>query len=160
MAGDSKAQPDSEDGVKTIEGRGSDPTVATFPPFVEVEVVYETDHGGLSRAGWHAFEVWTRNSIYAMDWQFRCVAVVDRDSGERVAHHTFEGATLTGSQQRLERSTEVSYPLPRPGHEAVFEGPAKRFMTTSVVEHVVLRLRAMTVPHDTVSTAWERITER
>lgn len=131
---------------------------ATFPPFVEVEVVYAPTLPSADRERWRAFEIWTRHSLYVLDAQMRCIEVVDRSDGQVVANHTFEGATLIGAQVPRAGTMELCVPWPRPGFEAVFLAPSSgRYMTTSTVERVVLRLLTVTVPNAHLMGAWERL---
>ena len=54
---------------------------------------------------------------------------------------------------------EISYPIPRPGNEAVFERTERKgFVTTSTVTRVVLKLRVLTVPHDQGQQTWDEVT--
>ncbi|MDH5491576.1 MAG: hypothetical protein OEY14_06440 [Myxococcales bacterium] len=137
----------------------ADATAVSFPPFVEVELVYETGTAGMDQSTWRAIEIWTRNRIYSVDWKMKCVAVTDRKTDARVPNHTFLGCILSGGQRQASESIEISYPCPRPGYEAVFEHPKRRgFMTTSQVERVVMRLRVLTVPHEHLSPTWKKLT--
>ena len=137
-----------------------DATVTTLPPFVEVELVYETGRPGMDMSPWRSFEVWTRNRIYSTDWSMVCIEVRDRKTGKVDPTHTFLGAKLSGGQTREDHAIEVTYPCPRPGCEAVFEHPKRRgFMTTSTVVRVVLRLRVLTVPHEQLDPTWDELTD-
>ena len=54
---------------------------------------------------------------------------------------------------------EITYPVPRPGNEAVFERPERKgYITTSTVLRVVLRVRVLTVPHDLGKQTWDEVT--
>ena len=137
-----------------------DKTGVSLPPFVEVELVYERAQVGMKHEPWRALEIWTRNRIYACDWEMTCVEVVDRKSGEPDPGHPLIGAHLAGGQKSEADSMEMTYPCPRPGTEAVFEyrSPRKGFVNTSTVTRVVLRLRVLTVPHERVEQSWETVT--
>ncbi|HJK93097.1 MAG TPA: hypothetical protein RMH85_03740 [Polyangiaceae bacterium LLY-WYZ-15_(1-7)] len=138
----------------------SDATQATLPPFVEVELVYETGHPGMDTTPWRAFEIWTRNRIYSCDWRMRCIEVLARASGEPDPKHPLLGARLAGGQVQQDDAIEVTSPCPRPGCEAVFEHPkAKGYVTTSTVSRVVLRLRVLTVPQKRIEPTWDDLTE-
>ena len=136
-----------------------DDTSATLPPFVEVELVYQTGRPGLvSSQRWRALEIWTRNRIYRCDWSGKCVQVVDQKTDKAVAHELL-GAKLAGGQAMHEDALEICYPIPRPGNEAVFERPERKsFVTTSTVTRVVLKLRVMTVRHDQGQETWDEVT--
>ena len=136
-----------------------DETAASLPPFVEVEMVYQTGSAEMiASARWHAFEIWTRNRIYACDLELRCVRVVDRKT-EKAVDHDLLGARLAGGQAQHDDALEISYPVPRPGNEAVFERPRKKgYVTTSTVLRVVLRVRVLTVPHDLGNQTWDEVT--
>ncbi len=135
-------------------------TAVSLPPFVEVELVYERGHLGMNTGPWHAFEVWTRNRIYVTDWSMRCIQVVDRKTSRLDENHSLVGAYLAGGQRQTDDYTEMTYPCPRPGTEAVFEyrGIRKGFVNTSTVTRVVLRLRVLTVPKERVVPVWDELT--
>lgn len=134
-------------------------TATSLPPFVEVELVYQTGRSGMASASrWLALEVWTRNRIYRCEWGGKCIQVVDRSTDKVVAHDLL-GAILAGGQSMHDDALEISYPIPRPGNEAVFERPERKgFVTTSTVMRVVLKLRVLTVPHDQGQQTWDEVT--
>ncbi|MAQ14024.1 MAG: hypothetical protein CMN30_04415 [Sandaracinus sp.] len=138
---------------------GDEKTAATLPPFVEVEMVYQTGNAGMVNAArWQTFEVWTRNRIYCCDWTMKCVQVIDRLSDKAVDHELL-GARLAGGQSQHDDALEITYPVPRPGNEAVFERPERKgYITTSTVLRVVLRVRVLTVPHDLGKQTWDEVT--
>jgi len=136
-----------------------DATQATLPPFVEVELVYETGRPGMQPSRWRAFEIWTRNRVYSCDWTMTCIEVIDRKTGNQDPDNSLIGCRLSGGQVRNEEAIEVTYPCPRPGCEAVFEHAARKgFITTSTVTRVVLRLRVLTVPHQQIKPTWDDLT--
>lgn len=136
-----------------------DKTQATFPPFVEVELVYETGRPGMANEGWRSFEVWTMNRVYSCDWTMTCIEVVDRKTGAKVLDHSLLGCRLSGGQTQNQDAIEVCYPCPRPGCEAVFERPGRKgYVTTSQVSRVVLRLRVLTVPLQQMEPTWDDLT--
>ena len=136
-----------------------DKTQATLPPFVEVELVYETGRPGMANEGWRAFEVWTMNRVYSCDWTMTCIEVVDRKTGAKVTDHSLLGCRLSGGQTQNKDAIEVCYPCPRPGCEAVFERPGRKgYVTTSQVSRVVLRLRVLTVPIQQMEPTWDDLT--
>jgi hypothetical protein len=90
----------------------------------------------------------------------RCVEVRKPGTGEVIPEHPFLGSRLVGGQAQHEESVEMSYPLPRPGAMAVFEGrkgKRRRFSRTSEVTRVVLRLRIVQVTDPTATPTWENI---
>jgi hypothetical protein len=139
---------------------GVDKTEISPPPFVEVELVYERGQAGMSTEDWKAVEVWTRNRIYVVDWNMRCIEVVDRKSGKADGAHALLGAILAGGQVQSEDGMEMTFPLPRPNTEAVFEyhDARKGYVSTSTVTRVVFRLRVLSVPKANVKPLWEQLT--
>ena len=136
-----------------------DVTQATLPPFVEVELVYQTGHAGMDTSPWRALEVWTRNRIYGCDWNLRCIEVLDRESGDPELDSSLLGSRLTGGQLHTDGGIEVTHPWPRPGSEAVFEhAQRKGYVTTSTVTRVILRMRVLTVPQQKVERTWDDFT--
>ncbi len=141
------------------ENQFGDDTAASLPPFVEVELVYQTGRAGMIGSDrWQALEIWTRNRIYRCDWGGKCVQVLDRGTEKAVAHDLL-GAQLAGGQSMHDDALEISYPIPRPGNEAVFERKERKgFITTSTVTRVVLKLRVLTVAHDQGEQTWDEVT--
>jgi hypothetical protein len=139
---------------------GVDKTEVSPPPFVEVELVYERGQAGMSTDQWKSVEVWTRNRIYVVDWNMVCIEVVDRKSGKADGGHALLGAVLAGGQVQTEEGMEMTFPLPRPNTEAVFEyhDARKGYVSTSTVTRVVIRLRVLTVPRANVEPTWAELT--
>ncbi|MBX3251194.1 MAG: hypothetical protein KF901_28715 [Myxococcales bacterium] len=136
-----------------------DATASTLPPFVEVEMVYETGRQGMEVSPWRALEVWTRNRIYGCDWSMRCIEVIDRETGRPDTESTLLGARLAGGQLQQDDAFEVTHPWPRPGCEAVFEHTQRKgYVTTSTVTRVLLRMRVLTVPHQRIEPTWDDLT--
>ncbi|MEM1415841.1 MAG: hypothetical protein AAGH15_13115 [Myxococcota bacterium] len=136
-----------------------EPTQTTLPPFVEVELVYETGTAGMGDAPWGAFVVWTQNRVYHCDQTMRCIEVIHRESERPDREHPLIGARLSGGQVKQDDAIEITYPCPRPGCEAVFERPGvKGYVTTSTVTRVVLRLRVLTVPLQRAAPTWDDLT--
>lgn len=134
----------------------------TRGPLVEVDVSYEQGVSPTAEPLRIAVEVWTQNNVYALDARMRCVSVRSQQSGLEVADHPFVGTRLVGGQLKGDGSIEMSYPLPRPGSFAVFEGrrgKKRRFSRTSVVEKVVLRLRVVTVSGQDATPTWEHLAD-
>jgi hypothetical protein len=136
-----------------------DATQASLPPFVEVELVYQTGHAGMDTTPWRALEIWTRNRIYGCDWGLRCIEVLDRESGAPDLDNTLLGSRLAGGQLHTEEGIEVTHPWPRPGSEAVFEHSGRKgYVTTSTVTRVILRMRVLTVPQQKIEPTWDDLT--
>lgn len=130
-------------------------------PALDIDLIHERRTAPLPDHEWTFVEVWTRNTIYALDSRLVCIAVVDQSSRRAHADHALLGARLVGGQRRDGDSMELSHPFPRPGSEAVFEqtkGRQVRFSQTSTVTRVVLRLRVLTVASDNLLPTWEEIT--
>lgn len=132
-------------------------------PAVDIDLIHERRTAPLPDHDWTFVEVWTRNTIYALDARLVCIEVVDQSSRRPHPEHALLGARLVGGQRRDGESMELSHPFPRPGSEAVFEqskGRQVRFSQTSSVTRVVLRLRVLTVASDSLLPTWEEITGR
>ncbi len=130
-------------------------------PAVDIDLIHERRTAPLPDHEWTFVEIWTRNTIYALDSRLVCIAVIDQSSRRSHPDHALLGARLVGGQQRDGESMELSHPFPRPGSEAVFEqtkGRQVRFSQTSTVTRVVLRLRVLTVASDNLLPTWEEIT--
>ncbi len=145
------------------------PTPAAAPPSeepkrpaVEVEVRYITGAAALSGPR-KVYELWTRNRVYYLDAEMKCVGVIDLASGRENAKHPFLGAKLVGGQLRREGSNELSFPLPSPGSEAVFQKSNDmrriRLSLTSAVTRVIVHLQRVKVNLDENDSAWGHITK-
>jgi hypothetical protein len=138
---------------------GSPKRVST--PAVDIDLVYEKRSAPLPDAPWTFLEIWTRNTIYALDARLHCVDVIDQATKKSLLDHPLRGARLVGGQIREGETMELSHPFPRPGSEAVFEqaqGRHVRFSQTSSVTRVVMRLRVLTVTPDQLLPTWEEVT--
>jgi hypothetical protein len=122
---------------------------------IEVELVQETRTAPFHDATWRMLEIWTQNSLYAIDPQMRCFDVIDRSSLRPVNDHALLGARLVGGQLQTAGGIELAHPFPLPGMEAVFErilrGGAASFSYSSAVQRVVLRQRRVRVEGATTS---------
>jgi hypothetical protein len=130
-------------------------------PAVDIDLIHERRTAPLPDHEWTFVEIWTRNTIYALDSRLVCIAVVDQNTRRTHPDHALIGARLVGGQRRDGEAMELSHPFPRPGSEAVFEqskGRQVRFSQTSTVTRVVLRLRVLTVASDNLLPTWEEIT--
>lgn len=132
-------------------------------PAVDIDLIHERRTAPLPDHAWTFVEIWTRNTIYALDSRLVCIAVIDQTTRRSHPEHALLGARLVGGQRRDGESMELSHPFPRPGSEAVFEqskGRQVRFSQTSSVTRVVLRLRVLTVASDHLLPTWEEITSQ
>jgi hypothetical protein len=139
------------------------PQVRRGQPAVDIDLIHERRTAPLPDHEWTFVEIWTRNTIYALDSRLVCIAVVDQNTRRSHPDHALIGARLVGGQRRESEGMELSHPFPRPGSEAVFEqskGRQVRFSQTSTVTRVVLRLRVLTVASDNILPTWEEITGR
>lgn len=130
-------------------------------PAVDIDLVYERRSAPLPDQPWVFLEIWTRNTIYALDARLVCIDVVDQLSKRSHGDHPLRGARLVGGQAREGEAMELSHPFPRPGAEAVFEqmqGRHVRFSQTSTVTRVVMRLRVLTVTPEQLLPTWEEVT--
>jgi len=130
-------------------------------PAVDIDLVHETRSAPLPDTPWTFLEIWTRNTIYALDSRLFCIDVIDQGTKRSLLDHPLRGARLVGGQVREGEAMELSHPFPRPGSEAVFEqaqGRHVRFSQTSSVTRVVMRLRVLTVTPDQLLPTWEEVT--
>lgn len=144
-----------------IPSEGSHAMSRRGQPAVDIDLIHERRTAPLPDHDWTFVEIWTRNTIYALDSRLVCIAVVDQSSRRTHSEHALIGARLVGGQRRDGDAMELSHPFPRPGSEAVFEqskGRQVRFSQTSTVTRVVLRLRVLTVASDNLLPTWEEIT--
>ena len=136
-----------------------DPASAPAPTGIDVEIGEERGPVERLERPWRTVEVWTQNRRYVMDQTLTCVEVRDRASGSADGRHTFLGSRLVGGQRSEGGATELTYPLPRPGTEAVFEHADDQsgFSRTSPVERVILRVHVVTVDAQGADPTWRRI---
>jgi hypothetical protein len=149
------------DGASVHAQRGAPAIAKRGQPAVDIDLIHERRSAPLPDHEWTFVEIWTRNTIYALDSRLVCIAVVDQNTRRNHPDHALLGARLVGGQQRNGDSMELSHPFPRPGSEAVFEqskGRQVRFSQTSTVTRVVMRLRVLTVATESILPTWEEIT--
>jgi hypothetical protein len=124
------------------------------PDNVEIDLVQVDDAADMD-GRWRTLEIWTQKSVYAVDADLRCFAVIDRASGNADTRHRFIGARLMGGEHKSDGQRAFSYPVPVPGGDAVFQiistsskpgVHAGAFGHTSAVERVLLRIRVTRVP--------------
>ncbi len=153
----------SPDSAARVARSADDKPVRRGQPAVDIDLIHERRTAPLPDHAWTFVEIWTRNTIYALDSRLMCIAVIDQSSRRAHPEHALLGARLVGGQRRDGESMELSHPFPRPGSEAVFEqskGRQVRFSQTSSVTRVVLRLRVLTVASDNLLPTWEEITSQ
>jgi hypothetical protein len=123
---------------------------------IEVVVVDEQHVAGVERKAWRAAEVWTKRRVYGLDSTFRCVEILDRETGRPEPGHPMLGARLSGGRMRDEDEVRFSYPLPLAGMEAMFSKD-KKHGYTSVVERMVVRVRVLHTAADEAIPSWEEL---
>lgn len=129
------------------------------PSGIELVAVEERELPGGERRPWRAAEVWTKRRVYGLDSTFRCVEVLDRETGRLEVSHELIGARLGGGRWREAAGVRFSYPLPLPGMEAMFT-KGKKHGYTSRVERMVVRIRVLYTAAGEVAPTWEDIASR
>jgi hypothetical protein len=126
---------------------------------IEMLVIDEKQTSGGERRPWRAAEVWTKRRVYGLDSTFRCVEILDRESGRPELTHEMLGARLGGGRMRDKDAVRFSYPLPLPGMEAMFS-KSKKHGYTSAVERMVVRIRVLHTTADETAPSWDDIASR
>lgn len=126
---------------------------------VELFVLDETSLPGGERRPWRAAEVWTKRRVYGLDSTFKCVEILDRETGRLELRHDMIGARLGGGRLREKEMVRFSYPLPLPGMEAMFL-KGKKHGYTSPIERMIVRIRVLHTSADEVLPTWEEIASR
>lgn len=126
---------------------------------VELIVVEEKQIPGTEKRAWRAAEVWTKRRVYGLDSTFKCVEILDRETGLPEPGHEMLGARLGGGRHRDKDKVRFSYPLPLPGMEAMFM-KAKKHGYTSPVERMIVRVRVLVTSADEVLPSWDEISSR
>lgn len=129
-------------------------------PPLDVEVRYSS--GRAPQADPRFLELWTRNNIYVLDGQMRCISVRSSQGEKPQPEHPFLGARLVGGQLNSGEGVELSYPLPRPGSTAVFEtrrGNKPNFTRTSEVLRIVLHMNVARVTNEALAHTWADLSE-
>ncbi len=145
------------------QARAHEPVVTDAQPRppVEVEVRRISSTASVTRKVPPAFEIWTKNRVYGLDSSLRCIEVIDLASGRTETQHPFIGAQLVGGQKRVGDSNELSFPLPTPNAEAVFQttDPAgrPRLSVTSRVTRVLLHVQLVKVAEKQRDDTWDVI---
>lgn len=149
--------------VAAVSANSSDSTnlnESTVPPGVELVVVEEPQVSGGEKRPWRAAEVWTKRRVYGLDSTFKCVEVLDRETGLPERGHEMLGARLGGGRQRdKDNKVRFSYPLPLPGMEAMFM-KQKKHGYTSPVERMVVRVRVLVTSAEDKPPSWDEIATR
>ncbi|MEZ4225864.1 MAG: hypothetical protein R3B13_33260 [Polyangiaceae bacterium] len=131
-------------------------------PLIEVEVRKVKNLATHARRPPPAYEVWTKNRVYNLDTSLICTEVIELSSGRTDEGHQLIGARLVGGQRRRDEGNELSYPLPVPGTDAVFQRKdAKgrvRLVMTSKVTRVILHVQRVVVVADNSEHTWDQIT--
>lgn len=108
-----------------------------------------------------AYEVWTKNRVYALDATLVCVDVIDLATGQSDKKHPFFGGQLVGGQRRVNDNNELTFPLPTPGSEAVFQTfdahRRPRLVVTSKVTRVILHVQVVRVAEPQKDDTWGAI---
>ena len=126
---------------------------------IELVVIDERQVAGGERRPWRAAEVWTKRRVYGLDSTFRCVEILDRETGRPELTHEMRGARLGGGRMRDKEGVRFSYPLPLPGMEAMFS-KGKKHGYTSAVERMIVRVRVLHTSADEVSPSWDDVASR
>jgi hypothetical protein len=128
-------------------------------PTIELVIVDETQAPAGERRAWRAAEVWTKRRIYSLDSTFKCIEVLDRETGRPEKGHDMLGARLGGGRLREREKVRFSYPLPLPGMEAMFTR-ANKHGYTSVIERMIVRVRVLHTSVDEPAPTWDEIASR
>jgi hypothetical protein len=139
--------------------RPSAPTPRAAGKGVELFVIDETQLPGGERKPWRAAEVWTKRRVYGLDSTFKCIEILDRQTGRSETKHDLLGARLGGGRLREPDTVRFSYPLPLPGMEAIFM-KGKKHGYTSPVERMIVRIRVLHTLADEAAPTWEEIANR
>jgi hypothetical protein len=140
-------------------GRLSEPPKSGAVEGIELVVIDERQVAGGERRPWRAAEVWTKRRVYGLDSTFRCVEILDRETGRPELSHEMLGARLGGGRMRDRDGVRFSYPLPLPGMEAMFS-KGKKHGYTSAVERMIVRVRVLHTTADELAPSWDDIASR
>lgn len=126
---------------------------------VELFVIDETQLPGGERKAWRAAEIWTKRRVYGLDSTFKCVEILDRETGRLDTAHDMLGARLGGGRLREKDTVRFSYPLPLPGMEAMFV-KGKKHGYTSAIERMIVRIRVLHTSAEETAPTWDEIASR
>ena len=99
----------------------------------------EINHAVQATSG--VYELWTKNRVYRLDEELRCVAVETSGDGKPQGDHRCQGATLRGGHTRVSGRVKAVESLPPPGSYAIFENRDETVLMTSRVLRVVKNIR-------------------
>ena len=153
--------PDAPDWVSEKTNTEHHPKVFALSAGSGLELRLVHDSKGPHRA----VELWTQRTIYWLDAERTCIAVIDRGTMKTEAEHSFLGARLAGGEERDGAGAlSLAHPYPLPGMKAVFLlqfGEKHRYGRTSMVENVILRVRVTNVnTEEEKEPTWDVITGR
>lgn len=126
---------------------------------IELMVFDERQVPGAEKRPWRAAEVWTKRRVYGLDSTFRCVEILDRETGRLEPDNEMLGARLGGGRGREADIVKFSYPLPLPGMTAMFT-KGKKHGYTSTVERMIVRVRCLHTPAGETMPSWEDVASR
>ncbi|MCC6898077.1 MAG: hypothetical protein IT377_03830 [Polyangiaceae bacterium] len=133
------------------------PRVQRPPVEVEVRKLSPT----AARRAPPAYEIWTKNRVYALDATLVCCDVIDLATGQSDTKHPFLGGQLVGGQRRVNDNNELTFPLPTPGSDAVFQtldaSRRPRLVVTSKVTRVILHVQVVRVDERQKDDTWGAI---
>jgi hypothetical protein len=159
-------RPSQKTRARTIGDSRPPRTIPEAPPLprvqgegVELVVIEESQTVGSGRRPWRAAEVWTKRRVYGLDSSFKCIEILDRETGRPEVGHDMLGARLGGGRLRGRGTARFSYPLPLPGMEAMFL-KGKKHGYTSPVERIIVRIRVLYTSADEAPPTWEEIATR
>lgn len=131
-------------------------------PSVEVEIRKAPSATAVRKVG-PAYEIWTKNRVYALDARLKCIDVIDLTTGQTDHRHPFLGGQLVGGQRRSGEATELTFPLPLPGSDAMFQtgtpGGHARLMVTSRVTRVMMLVQVVKASQDQVAITLDMIAQ-
>lgn len=126
----------------------------------DVEIDIRTVNGPTALASIRrVYEIWTKNRVYILDSSMRCIEVIDLATGVANKEHPFIGARCAGG--RNHDKSELSFPLPAPGSEAVFQKAESsnrvKLSVTSKVVRVMFHASRVRIQQDQADRVWGKI---
>jgi hypothetical protein len=139
----------------------SSPTASSRHERPPVEVEVRKLSAAAAKRAPPTYEIWTKNRVYALDPTLVCVDVIDLATGQSDKKHGFLGGQLVGGQRRVSDNNELTFPLPTPGSEAVFQTNdahgRPRLVVTSKVTRVILHVQVVRVAEPQRDDTWGAI---
>jgi hypothetical protein len=127
-------------------------------PPIELEIVHVGPDGPSSER-FAAIEIWTRNTVYAVNASLVCVQVRDCATGREVPDHAVIGSRLLGGKRAYQSSIHISQPLPLLGMHAVFGAVDSATQSdTSRVVRIVQRVRVASASLERGASDWDDVT--